>query len=232
MQSGNHSNLYIVLLLLSLFCSQVVNASDTPEKIAGNIIQRATSVDAAIQREGMLHEHIIDTRPLSSCQNSSLDGATCLPVEDVLAPNRRVANWSGILWLLGTANLTGNEHVIVVGQIADRRDFIAGLLLLAGQHRITVVEKPVSEFIGDNIPKAGSTRATTRAQVYTAQMRSEFIILRNELSEFINSNQILLDGRTESEYYGSIVRSERGGHIPGAILSPLSGWRNKPLESG
>lgn len=171
------------------------------------------------------YDAIVDTRPLASCQQSSLPGAICLPVEDVLAPNRRLANWSGLLWLLGSANLTGSEHVLIVGHRADRKQFIAGLLLLAGQRRITLAGSAVSELIKPNPrPSPGATRATSRTRVYTAPMRSELIVLQSELESLIHTGVTTLDGRSEHEYYGVSIRSIRGGHIPGAIHSPLSDW--------
>jgi len=224
MKDRNLGKLKITLTLLLYFTTQVavVHAANSDQ-----LVHRAADLPDEIE-----DQVIVDTRPLSSCQKSSLASAICLPVEDVLAPNRRLANWSGILWLLGTANLAGDEHVLVIGERSDRRDFIAGLLLLAGQHRITVIDTSVSELISDNNqPIGGSTRATTRTKVYTAVMRSELIVLQNELEQLMHSGTVILDGRSEAEYYGAKIRGARGGHIPGASNSPLSQWRNAAVES-
>jgi len=173
------------------------------------------------------YDAIVDSRPLAICQQSSLAGAMCLPVEDILAPNGRLANWSGILWLLGSANLAGSEHVLVIGQQTKRRQFIAGLLLLAGQRRITVLEDPVSRLMEEgNKFQSGANRATTRTRVFTAPMRSELIVLQSELGNLITTGAVLLDGRSEAEYYGAKIYAARGGHIPGAIHSPHRDWQH------
>ncbi|MBX2882711.1 MAG: hypothetical protein KTR32_22365 [Granulosicoccus sp.] len=173
------------------------------------------------------HEKIIDARPLSSCRQSTLQGAICLPVEDFLAPNRRLANWPGIAWLLGTADLSGDEHVLIIGQQSDRRNFLGGLLLLMGQRRITILDAPISAHIAShNGQFPGKNRSTTRTTVYTALMRSERIVLKSEITHATGT--LFLDGRTEREYYGVVIRGVRGGHIPGAMLSPAALWSENP----
>ncbi|OED42776.1 hypothetical protein AB833_05425 [Chromatiales bacterium (ex Bugula neritina AB1)] len=206
MNGGRPGLVFLLLLLQAVFS---VRASALP------VLQKV----AAIADAGH-YDVIIDTRTLASCRKSTLKTARCLPVEDILAPNGRLANWSGIMWLLGSAGLTGTETILVTGQRSDRRDFIAGLLVLAGQQRVTIVQTPLSELISDGV--RGSVRSTTRSSIYTARMRSELIVLRNELVESADGQLVLLDGRTESEYYGAQIKAARGGHIPGAIHKPLS----------
>lgn len=177
----------------------------------------------------------LDTRPLASCKQSTLAGAICLPIEDFIAPQHRLANWSGILWLLGTAGLTGGEHIAVIGEHSQRRHVLAGLLAIAGQKKVSIVEMPVSELLRNtNNVSSGKQRSNTRTEVFTTPMRSELLVLRDELAVLIEDNNVLLDGRPESEYYGVTIRAQRGGHVPGAIHSPISTWQNagqQPLET-
>ena len=208
--------LLLILPLVVVGINTSALASDSPA------LQFVTTID-----ETSNFDVIVDTRPRASCRSVSLNGAVCLPVEDVMAPNKRLANWSGMLWLLGTANLNGTEHVLVIGQQSERRQFMAGLLYLAGQKRVTVVNTMASELINNsNTTSAGALRATTRIQVYTAPMRSELIVLQADLQNLLSTNTVLLDGRSEKEYHGVSIRSNRGGHIPGASHSPLSVWQN------
>lgn len=200
-------------LTITLLFSSVVHGA------APVLLQRVTVATS--------HDVIIDTRPLSSCRKSSLEGAMCLPVEDVMAPNRRLANWSGLLWLLGTAGLTGEERILVVGEQPARREVIAALLFLAGQSRVSLLESKVSELIADaDQSYNGAARATTRTSVYKARMRSDLIVLRSELHTLLDTNVVIVDGRSEAEYFGASIRASRGGHIAGAIHSPLTDWRS------
>ncbi len=174
-------------------------------------------------------DRIIDTRSADLCREKTLAGARCLPPEKVLGPHRRMPNFSGLLWLLGTAGLGGDEHVLVIGDDKNRRDFIAGMLYISGQNRVSILDVPIT----------GSARFQTgpgllpskiRERVYIAPMRSESVVLRSELNAVIMSDNppVLLDGRSDEEYWGARVRAARGGHLPGAqhFSSTLVGSKN------
>lgn len=162
---------------------------------------------------------ILDVRSQEACSDRSLAGARCLPAAGILGPNRRLPNISGLLWLLGTAGLDGDEHVVVAGDKDDDKAFVAGLLYLAGQKQLTVMTARLSDLVPADA-KPGLSRSKTREEVYQAEMRSGRVILRRELSQAISANRppAILDVRSESEYWGGTLRGQRGGHIPGAIL--------------
>ena len=175
---------------------------------------------------GLKAELIIDVRQLDKCEKASLPGAHCLPLRDVLGPHKRLANISGLLWLLGTVGLSGFEHVMVIGDRARDRDFMAGLLYIAGQKKTTILETVISNNSAlANRLEAGTVRGRTREKVFQASMRSQLVVLRSELLGMIRSSAppVILDGRSEQEYWGAVVRAARGGHIPGAQLAPSSG---------
>lgn len=174
---------------------------------------------------------ILDTRAQASCEKASLPQARCLPVRDLLGPHNRLANISGLLWLFGTAGLTGNESVLVIGDNARDRDFLAGLLYLAGQKQVSVLTRSLAGLKANDLAfKPGLARSTTREVVYQAAMRSHVAVLRSELVQMIRSDAppMILDGRSEKEYWGATVRAARGGHIPGAQHSPADDWKAVP----
>lgn len=178
----------------------------------------ATTLDYVTTRDAAA-DVVVDTRPASACAASSLPRARCLPAEDFLGPHRRLANFSGVLWLLGTAGLTGDEHVLVVGDAGTDKEFVAGLLYLTGQRRVSLQTQPLSakQQAGDN-RSPGRARAMTRQTVYQASMRDDSILLRSELLRLLDGAHPppLLDGRSEAEYWGETIRAQRGGHLPGA----------------
>lgn len=174
---------------------------------------------------------IVDSRPAGQCEKGSLKGANCLPARDLLGPHKRLANFSGLLWLLGTAGLTGEEHVLVVGDQSSTKEFLAGVLYLAGQRKISVLAAPLKSLPDDKIAP-GTSRSKTRESVYQAPMRSDRIVLRSELIKLLRSGSapVLLDGRSEVEYWGQEIRGPRGGHLPGAQHLPATSVR--PAKKG
>lgn len=162
---------------------------------------------------------VVDARPLAACREKSLVGARCLPAADFLGPHRRLPSARDILWLLGTAGLSGEEAVLVVGQDAVARDFVAGLLYVAGQRSVRVLAEPVGRALEQGAAAPGRERGMIREAVFAAPMRDGLLVLRDELRA-LRPSPPLLDGRTENEYWGETVRAARGGHLPGAVSLP------------
>ncbi|MDG2066932.1 MAG: hypothetical protein P8L36_18340 [SAR324 cluster bacterium] len=165
---------------------------------------------------------IVDVRPQELCLKGSLSGARCLPAADFFGPHGRLVNFPDLSWLLGTAGLSGSEHVFVVGISPLKRDFVAGMLYLAGQEKVTILRLPLAELDAKPL-RAGLKRANIRSAVHSTPFRAEMIIFRNELDSLLKSNKLpdLLDGRSEKEYWGENIRTSRGGHLPGAQLLPV-----------
>lgn len=120
-------------------------------------------------------ETVIDSRPLVDCKRASLPGARCLPAEEFLGPQRRLPSERDILWLLGTAGLAGSETALVVGQDATARDFVAGLLYLAGQKSVHILSGPMPRL--DGRAEGGQERGMVRSAVRTAPMRDSLWVL-------------------------------------------------------
>lgn len=173
---------------------------------------------------------ILDSRRTKECQKASLKGARCLPISDVLGSGKSLANFSGLLWLLGTVGLTGSEHVVIIGDKRHEQEFWAGVLFIAGQRKISILTKPLKS-IAQNQLAPGTTRSKSREKVYQSTMRADQIILRSDLLRIVRSHNapIIIDGRSANEYWGNEVNAMRGGHVPGAQLLPLGRVR---LTSG
>ncbi len=165
---------------------------------------------------------ILDSRRAIDCEKASLKGARCLPVTDILGPQKALANFSGLLWLLGTVGLTGSEHVVIIGDKLHEQEFWAGVLFIAGQKRISILTTPLEVFAKNQLAP-GTTRSKTREKVYQATMRADQIVLRSDLLRIVRSHNalVIIDGRTENEYWGNELTAMRGGHIPGAQLLSL-----------
>lgn len=174
---------------------------------------------------------IVDTRPASLCEDASLKGARCLPAADILGPHKRLANFSGLLWLLGTAGLKGDERVLIVGDQGRDKEFLAGLLFITGQLSLSVLTTPVSKLSKAHL-SPGEVRSKTRETVYRAPMRAARIILRRELLALLRSPKpiVILDGRSESEYWGKTIRGMRGGHIAGAQHLAMTSLRPRAAK--
>ncbi|TVT47905.1 MAG: hypothetical protein FHK82_17940 [Sedimenticola thiotaurini] len=163
---------------------------------------------------------VLDTRPVAECEQQSIKGARCFSVGDLLGHSGRLPSQRDITWMLGTLGLSGSETVVVVGSPGDTRDFIAGVLYLAGQGKVLILRPSVNQMITTNsVPLAsGQRRSMSRELHYTAHPRDAQIVLLRELQQRLSGNQSLrlLDVRSHEEYWGELIKGWRGGHIPGA----------------
>lgn len=168
---------------------------------------------------------VIDSRPLAQCERRSLAGARCLSAGQLLAGHGRLPSLRDITWLLGTLGLTGKEPVVVAGGDAMERDFIAGMLYLAGQRRVAILRTPLARLLAAEgaTTTPGQRRSMSREVQFTARPRAERIVLRRELWQRLRQAESprLLDARAEAEYWGERIRGFRGGHIPGAEHWPM-----------
>ncbi|MEJ2509287.1 MAG: rhodanese-like domain-containing protein [Gammaproteobacteria bacterium] len=161
---------------------------------------------------------IVDARPLTDCLKRTLAGAHCLPATDLVGPNGELPSPPDLLWALGTAGLSGHERVVVVGDRGEARDFVAGLLYLAGQRRVDILPTRLAQALATGRYRTGPgrRRGIVRDPIFTAPMRDRSIVLHRELRHTLDgaSDLVPVDGRTAQAF-------ERG-HIPGAINRPLA----------
>ncbi|WP_126444937.1 rhodanese-like domain-containing protein [Sulfuricystis multivorans] len=123
-------------------------------------------------------ETAIDTRPLAQCRAASLPGARCLPPSEFIGERGQLPSERDLLWLLGTVGLDGSERVVVAGDTASAREFVAGLLYLAGQKDVRVLDAPLTPLLkvrGD--AALGQERSLIRSTVFTAPMRDALWIV-------------------------------------------------------
>jgi len=120
----------------------------------------------------------IDVRPLEQCRAASLPGARCLPPSEFLGLRGQLPSERDLLWLLGAAGLDGSERVVVAGDSDGAREFVAGLLYLAGQREVRVLAMPLTPLVSarsDAVP--GQERALVRTKVFAAPMRDALWIV-------------------------------------------------------
>lgn len=128
---------------------------------------------------------IVDTRAQQRCEHNSLAGAHCLPASDLIGPHGELPSFADIYWLLGTLGLDGSEHVLVTGANSRSRDYVAALLYLCGQSRISVLSSSLDTLLSNAKYRTGSgiPRAILRKTIYRAVMRDQALLLPGELKE-------------------------------------------------
>lgn len=170
---------------------------------------------------------VLDVRPLADCERASVPGARCLPAGDLLGPHGRLPSFRQIAWLLGTLGLSGRETLVVAGERAQRRDFVAGILYLAGQRRVLILQRPLQAALhaAGLAETPGRPRSLLADPIYQGRPRARLIVWRAELARALTRPHppLLVDGRGRDAYLGIRIDAYRGGHIPGALSLPADG---------
>lgn len=153
--------------------------------IATPVIAKSAAIRYVGVHQIAPHAVIVDTRAQALCQQRSVAGAHCLPASDLLGPAGELPSFADIFWALGTAGLDGSETVLVTGDRAGARDFIAGILYLCGQAHIEILKPAIDKVLrtGKLQPGPGKPRAILRQRIYQATMRDTAMILPGELTQ-------------------------------------------------
>ncbi len=172
---------------------------------------------------------VIDIRANELCEKASLTGARCLPSNIFLTPSGALANFSGILWMLGAVGLTGAEHVLVSGDSRVEKEFVAGVLYLSGQSRISILAPSISSLKTVNL-RSGEQRSKTRERVFQALMRDQALILPGELRQMISEGKPLAIFDIRSKIGRQGFESEN--KIAGSVKPPIKHKEIMAMSSG
>lgn len=128
---------------------------------------------------------IVDTRVRASCQQRSIAGARCLPASNLLGPAGVLPSFADIFWALGTAGLDGSETILVAGDHANTRDFVAGVLYLCGQAHVEILKPTIENVLrtGRFPSGQGVPRSMLRQRIYRATMRDTAMVLPGEMNQ-------------------------------------------------
>ncbi len=116
----------------------------------------------------------VDLRDETACERASLPGARCLPASSLFDETTRPLPFLALRWLLGTIGLTGRESVVLYADHKNAAWAAAGLLYLAGQKNVAVLDGSAV-----SLKEPGQPRSFSREAVYTAPMRDTLIRLGN-----------------------------------------------------
>ncbi len=115
---------------------------------------------------------VVDVRSLENCEEASLPGAKCIPLDKLLGSNGRLANLRDIRWLLGTAGLTGEETIALFSLSDKQRDAATAIFFLAGQAKIL----RLGSNPGYPLNAKGAGTAPSRAMFYSAMIRTANLV--------------------------------------------------------
>jgi len=138
-----------------------------------------TIIDSATKTQ-LKQMVLLDARDLKTCQTSSVAGSRCLPASNFHSKEGELASFYDIGWAFGTANLKESDNILVFADDPQDRNFLAGLLFLAGQHKIAYWSGKTAKLQAILGKATGKPRGILRSHIYSGLMRDGYIVLPND----------------------------------------------------
>ena len=165
---------------------------------------------------------VLDLRAEENYLDGHIPNALRFELSDVVRSESPVggllADEAAVSAALSTVGYNGSQHIVAVddngGPQACR---LIWTLEAYGIDRCSLLNGGMAAWKGE-IEALDSTPEQAEPSGYQAHLKGDNAMTKDEILERLDDTQLqIIDARSKGEYEGSDVRSDRGGHIPGAI---------------
>jgi thiosulfate/3-mercaptopyruvate sulfurtransferase len=180
------------------------------------------SLVAASTPAGGARPLILDLRPTDAFVRGHVPGAVHLDLFGISLVNSDPAPLEAFLWilehLLASRGVTAERDVVVYGETADYRAARAFWLLeFLGHERVRLLDGGFAAWARDGHPVETAASAPAESDWHGTRCPERIAAWRDVYERLGRPDVVLVDARTDEEYWGTLVRSARGGAVPGAV---------------
>ncbi len=183
------------------------------------LIVEPDALEGALGTDGLL---VVDLSDPPAFEQAHIPGAVNLPYPSLIGPRPpamgTIASADRLSAALSSVGATPETHIVA----CDREGTAKGSRLLwtldvLGHRNLSLLNGGLHSWVEEGHP-VESGPATPVPADYRATLGKDGIADKGYILSHLDDDSVLvLDCRTPAEYDGSDVRSERGGHIPGAV---------------
>jgi len=175
-------------------------------------------------RERMTQPRVIvmDLRPPEAYANSHIPGAGSFDIFGISLIDTRPQALESFLWiiehLIQAHGVNSDSIVVIYDDIAGMRSArLFWFLEFFGHKDVHVLNGGFSAWTAAGLPTTHEA-SIPKAGNFKANRRRELLATADDVLERLHSRDaVIVDTRSDGEYTGQIVRSARGGAIPGAV---------------
>jgi thiosulfate/3-mercaptopyruvate sulfurtransferase len=177
---------------------------------------------------------LLDARPGEDFSNGHVPGAASLDVFGISLVDTRPGPLEAFLWivehLIAAKGVSADSRVVVYDRISGER---AARLFwfheLMGHERVHVLDGGYGAWRNAGFPTTQDAVVPQRGS-FTARLVRERLATADDILERLgNADTVVVDARSREEHEAALVRSARGGRIPGAVHLE---WKNNLDEAG
>jgi thiosulfate/3-mercaptopyruvate sulfurtransferase len=165
---------------------------------------------------------VVDARPAHDYADGHLPGAVHLDLWGFSLIDTDPAPLRAFLWMIGHVLATrgiwpGRPVVVYDEQSGIRAARLFWFLELFGHPSVTVLDGGYGAWRRESLSTETAGRSADPAS-WTPEPRDGTLATWRDVTERIgNDDAVLLDTRSDDEYYGRVARAARAGAIPGAV---------------
>ena len=165
---------------------------------------------------------LIDLRPAEVFAQGPLPGAVHLDLFGVSLIDTSPAPLDAFLWMIAHLLVTrgvSDERTVVVydDQSGIRAARAFWFLEFFGHRDPRVLDGGFGAWLGEGLATTTEAVSPRKREWKVGRVDERLATWRDVASRIERSDAVMLDTRSDGEYYGSNVRAKRGGAIPGAV---------------
>lgn len=165
---------------------------------------------------------VLDVRAAEAFANGHIPHARHIDLWGVSLVDTDPAPLKAFMWMidhvLNLRGVTSDVPVVVYGDQSDvKAARVFWFLEYFGHPRVQMLDGGFAAWTRAGLPVTQHGEAPAKSE-WSGTARQDRIATWREVKERIGSGDaVILDTRSDDEYYGTLVRASRGGAIPGAV---------------
>ena len=165
---------------------------------------------------------IMDLRPPEAFANSHIPGARSFDIFGISLIDTRPQALESFLWiiehLIQAHGVNSDSIVVIYDDIAGMRSArLFWFLEYFGHRDVHVLNGGFNAWTAAGLPTTHEARIPKTGN-FKANRQRELLATADDVLERLHSrDSVIVDTRSDGEYTGQVVRSARGGAIPGAV---------------
>lgn len=165
---------------------------------------------------------IMDLRPPEAYANSHIPGARSFDIFGISLIDTRPQALSAFLWiiehLVQARGVNSDSIVVIYDEVAGMRSArLFWFLEFFGHQDVHVLNGGFNAWTAAGLPTTHEASVPTAGN-FKSKQRLELLATAEDVLGRLHSKEcVIVDTRSDGEYSGTVVRSARGGAIPGAV---------------
>lgn len=175
-------------------------------------------------RENLANPKIVvmDLRPPEAYANSHIPGARSFDIFGISLNDTRPQALAAFLWiiehLIQARGVQSDSTVVIYDDVAGMRSArLLWFLEFFGHDDVHILNGGFNAWTAAGFPTTHEASIPTTGNFKSKQRLELLATAEDVLGRLDSKDSIIVDTRSDGEYLGTVVRSARGGAIPGAV---------------